>query len=282
MTDSLTLAEAVPLGTVYLQRLLDEAGVRSLVIKGPAFVALGVRAERRSNDIDMIVHPDDRASATEALASVGWAIISHWFPPALDDVIYSTTFHHPHYPVTLDLHHRFTGMLAPPAVTFEVMWTRRGVVELAHHPVETVCREHAVVVEALNSMKMIEPQRWRAAVERVATLADEGDLLAILSAVEELGARHTASPLITALGGPAPTGPTPAGYDHWVRRGARNSGRGLVVDIIRRAPQHIPRVVWEQLTLDPTVARFWADTHRVVYRSRWQILWLRMRRAARR
>ena len=32
----LTLAEAVPLGTVLLQRLLDDAGIRSLAIKGPA------------------------------------------------------------------------------------------------------------------------------------------------------------------------------------------------------------------------------------------------------
>lgn len=282
MTDTLTVAEAVPLGTVYLQRLLGSAGVRSLVIKGPAFVALGVRAERRSNDIDLIIHPGDRTRATEVLAGAGWSIISHWFPHALDDVIYSTTFHHAHYPVTLDLHHRFTGLLTAPDVAFEAAWAKRTEVELAHAPVTTMSRPHAQVIESLNATKMVEPQRWSASVERVAGLVDEGELPALVRAAEELGARHTAAPLISAVGGPEPQGPPPAGYDHWVRRGARNSGKELVVDMVRRAPQHVPKVIWQQLTLDPAVARFWAATHRVPYRSRHQILWHRVRRALRR
>lgn len=282
MTDALTIAEAVPLGTVYLQRLLADTGVRSLVIKGPAFAVLGVRGERRSNDIDMIIHPNDRTAATETLARAGWSIISHWFPPALDDVIYSTTFRHSRYPVTLDLHHRFSGILAAPALAFEAMWTKRTRVEIAHHPVSTLCRDHALVVEALNSMKMTQPQQWQTSVARVARRATEDDLAAVVAAAHELGARHTASPLIAALGGPAPRSPAPTGYDQWVRRGARNSGKDLIVDIIRRAPQHTPRVLWEQLTLDPEVARFWAETHRVSYRSHWQILWLRILRTVRR
>ena len=65
------LAEAVPLGTVLLQRLLDDAGIRSLVIKGPAFVELGVRRPRQSNDIDLLVAPGDRKAATELLTAAG-------------------------------------------------------------------------------------------------------------------------------------------------------------------------------------------------------------------
>lgn len=281
MSEPLTLAEAVPLGTVHLQRLLADAGVRSLVIKGPAFVELGVRAARQSHDIDLLIHPDDRVRANEALAAARWSTISHWFPPALDDIIYSTTLHHALFPVTLDLHHRFSGLLADPALVFERMWQRRTRVRIANHLVDTLGREQAIVVEALNATKLVAQDKRQASVARVASQVDAEDLPAVVSAAEEVGARHTAGELIAALGGPEPSGPPPDGYDSWVRRGARNSGKDLVLDILRRAPHHVPRVVWQQLTLDPKVARFWASTHGVPYRSPQQILWIRIRRALR-
>ena len=132
--DSLELVEAVPLGTVHLQRILERAGVRSLVVKGPAFAELGVRTRRRSNDIDLLIHQDDRTAASEALSDAGWSIISHWFPPALDDIIYSTTFHHPLFPSTLDLHHRFSGLLAG-AEAFDALWEWRTQVVLAQQAI---------------------------------------------------------------------------------------------------------------------------------------------------
>lgn len=277
--EPLTLAEAVPLGTVHLQRLLAAAGARSLVIKGPAFVELGVRKPRTSNDIDMLVHQDDRGMATEALADAGWSIISHWFPPALDDIIYSTTFRHPLFPATLDLHHRFSGLLAG-AAAFDALWEHRSEVTIARERVTTVGREHALVIEALNATKLLPDERRAATAERVVAAADAFEPSAVEAAAEAVGARHTASPLIRALGGEAPTGEPPAAYTQWLRRGARNSGLDLVKDLIIHAPTHIPRVVWQQLTLDPDIARFWAHAHGVTYRSRWQILWLRVRRMA--
>lgn len=276
----LTLAEAVPLGTVLLQRLLDDAGIRSLVIKGPAFVELGVRKPKHSNDIDLLVAPEDRTASTEALARAGWSIISHWFPPALDDVIYSTTFRHPQFPSTLDLHHHFSGFFAGDA--FEALWRSRSCVAVAHHDVVTVGREHALIIEGLNAIKLLEDGSRAEAAGRVAAVVTDVDVEAVAEAAESVGARHTAAPLIAALGGGSPSGPRPSGYEQWVQRGARNSGRDLVIDILRRAPGQAPRVVWEQLTLDPYVARFWAHTHGVSYRSPQQILWLRVRRAVQR
>lgn len=281
MTEPLTLSEAVPLGTVHVQRLLEGAGVRSLVIKGPAFVELGVRRPRTSNDIDMLVHQDDRARATEALTDAGWSIISHWFPPALDDIIYSTTLRHPLFPVTLDLHHRFSGLLAG-AAAFDALWEKRTQVTLAQQLVTTVGREHALIIEALNATKLLEEERRADTAARVVSAAEEFEASVVSAAAESVGARHTASPLITALGGDVPAEEAPHGYREWTIRGGRNSSRDLVIDLLRRAPGHIPRVVWQQLTLDPDIARFWAHTHGVTYRNRWQILWLRARRLVRR
>lgn len=275
--DELTLAEAVPLATVLLQRLLADAGVRSLAIKGPGFVELGVRTPKHSNDIDLLVHPDDRTAASEALAQAGWSIISHWFPPALDDIIYSTTFRHPQFPSTLDLHHHFSGFFAGDA--FDALWRSRTCVAVAHHDVVTVGREHALIIEGLNAIKMLEEGSRAEAADRVVRAVTDVDVDAVAAAAESVGARHTAAPLITVLGGGSPSGPPPPGYDQWVRRGARNSGRDLISDILRRAPGQAPRVVWEQLTLDPDVARFWAQTHGVPYRSPQQVLWVRVRRA---
>lgn len=280
--EPLTVAEAVPLGTVHLQRLLDAVGVRSLVIKGPAFVELGVRKPRTSNDIDLLIHQDDRTTATEAFADAGWSIISHWFPPALDDVIYSTTFRHPLFPVTLDLHHRFSGLFAG-AAAFDALWEQRTQVALAREDVTTVGREHALVIEALNATKLLPQERRADTAKRVVVSAGAGFQAAeVAAAAEAVGARHTASPLIVALGGPAPTSEPPAGYQAWVSRGARNRGIDLIAGLVLRAPTHIPRVAWQQLTLDPDIARFWAHAHGVAYRHRWQILWLRVRRLAKR
>ena len=227
----LTLAEAVPLGTVLLQRLLDDAGIRSLVIKGPAFVELGVRRPKHSNDIDLLVAPEDRTAASEALAQAGWSIISHWFPPALDDIIYSTTFRHPQFPSTLDLHHHFSGFFAGDA--FEALWRSRTCVAVAHHDVVTVGREHALIIEGLNAIKMLEEGSRAEAADRVVRAVTDVDVDAVAAAAESVGARHTAAPLITVLGGGSPSGPPPPGYDQWVRRGARNSGRDLISDILR-------------------------------------------------
>ena len=196
-----------------------------------------MRRPRQSNDIDLLVAPGDREAATEALAAAGWSIISHWFPPALDDVIYSTTFRHAQFPSTLDLHHHFSGFFADDA--FDALWRSRSCVAVAHHDVVTVGREHALVIEGLNAFKMLEDGSRAEAADRVVGVVADVDVDAVAEAAESVGARHTAAPLITALGGGSPSGPPPPGYEQWVQRGARNSGRDLVLDILRLSLIHI-------------------------------------------
>lgn len=275
----LTLAEAVPLGTVLLQRLLDDAGIRSLVIKGPAFVELGVRRPKHSNDIDLLIAPGDRATATEVLTGAGWSIISHWFPPALDDIIYSTTFRHPQFPSTLDLHHHFSGLLREGV--FDRLWTARTEAWVGHQLVSTVSREHALIIEVLNCTKYLVPRERPAAATRVVESAVRLDVAEIEREAEMLGARHTASPLIEAMGGEPAVGPPPDGYRRWVEQPFENRGRQLAKDLLLRAPQHVPRVVWQQLALDPHMAQLWARAHGVTYVSPLQVLMLRLRIIAR-
>lgn len=275
-TTPLTLAEAVPLGTVYLQRLLESAGVRSLVIKGPAFAELGVRRPKQSNDIDLLIHPQDREGMTSALVGAGWTSISHWFPPALDDVVYSTTFSHPQFPASVDVHHYYSGVFAR-AGGFAVMWERRAEVLIANSRVATLCREHALVFEALNKFKSVRPEAWPQIAKDVVASAQPIEPTLVRSAAEELGAAESASALLDELGSPSDLRVPSRSYERWARECGQFRSRLYFARIVIRSPQSIPRVLWEQVTLREDLARFWAEAHGVQYRSRGQVLGLRVR-----
>ncbi|MGN7246439.1 nucleotidyltransferase family protein [Janibacter anophelis] len=245
MSEPLTLAEAVPLGTVHLQRLLTCAGIRSLVIKGPAFVELGVRKPRQSNDIDLLVAPEDRDAAVQALTSAGWSRQSAWYPRTLDDVTYSITFSHDLFPVTVDLHHRFAGLLSESA--FEELWGRRAVVEIAEVETHAPSRVDAFVIEALNAMKAKVPSEWAAAANRVVANSSPVEAEAVIWVAESLGARETAAPVIEVLGGPQLSQPRSPEYSRWARESGSNRPRLLLSYLLRRAPWAFPRVIWDRV-----------------------------------
>lgn len=271
----LTLAEAVPLGTVLLQRLLDDAGIRSLVIKGPAFVELGVRRPKHSNDIDLLIHPDDRERVAGLLEVARWQSISHWFPPALDDVIYSVTYAHPSFPASVDVHHYYSGVFAR-ADAFESMWAQRVSVDMAHAQVVTMPSAHALIFEALNKFKAVGVDQWDATARAVVDAAQWRDLEHVRRAAEELGATESASALIAALGGPRAAHTSPE-FRRWAKEAGRFRSRIYFWRIVTRSPQSIPIVLWQQINLPEKHARWWAEAHGVPYRSRRQVLWLRLR-----
>lgn len=246
MSEPLTLAEAVPLGTVHLQRLLAAAGIRSLVIKGPAFVELGVRKARQSNDIDLLVAPGDRDVAIRAVVAGGWSGLSPWYPRTLDDVTYSMTFCHPQFPVTVDLHHHFAGLLSPDA--FDVLWRRRGTVDIAHREVQVPHRTDAFVIEALNALKSRLPGQWASVAERVIEHAGDVSADDVVGAAQSLGAMETASPVIEALGDPVSLARPSAAYVRWANEAGHERPRVLLVHLLRRAPWAIPCVVWSRVT----------------------------------
>lgn len=200
--EDLTLAEAVPLGTVLLQRLLADAGVRSFAIKGPAFVELGVRAPKESHDVDLFIHPADRAAAAACLTGAGWFVLGYDLPPEIDDIIYSTTYGHDMLPCTVDVHHVYPGLLADPGLVFEALWSERTSVPLAGAQVMAPAAEHALIIEALHRLRSAEEQQWGDAAERVvAGLRRPFDPLTVVAAADEVGARWSVAPVVSALGG---------------------------------------------------------------------------------
>lgn len=267
MSEPLTLAEAVPLGTVYLQRLLAAAGIRSLAIKGPAFVELGVRKPRQSNDIDLLIHPEDRRKAHDRLRMAGWSNVSAWLPKQLDDVIHSTTWRHPTFPATADLHHGFAGLLCGSS-GFEIIWETRSVVSVAHSDVVTASAEQALVIEALNRFKAHSSKSWAHVANGVASAAMPFDVSAVEEATIALGAEHTAAPLIEALGGQAPSTAPRRGYDVWIKDAGRSSRGVIWRRLMARSPWHAPRVLFGTLLPGEGPARHWSDLHARPYRGR--------------
>ncbi|WP_445667077.1 nucleotidyltransferase family protein [Janibacter sp. FSL W8-0316] len=275
MSEPLTLAEAVPLGTVHLQRLLADAGVRSLVIKGPAFVELGVRQPKQSNDIDLLIQPRDRASAASRLRTAGWRQVSSWLPSELDDVVHSSTWRHRTFPVTLDLHHGFSGLLRRNEA-FQSMWASRVSIELGHVGVDAPCAEHALVIESLNRLKAAAPNDWPQIARRTVDSAPGFDVHSVARAAQALGAEHTVAPLVAVMGGHPPRSAPPSGYEEWIADAGRPSRRVIWQRLIQRAPLHAPTVLWSTLFPHEAGARHWADLHGWPYRGRVMTLWQRV------
>ncbi len=282
--DDLTLAEAVPLATVLLQRLLADAGVRSLAIKGPSFAALGIRAPKQSHDVDLLIRPGERRLATETLTASGWFVLGYDLPPEVDDIIYSTTFGHERLPSTVDVHHRYPGLLLDPDAAFEALWGQRQEVRLAGQTVVAPSAAHALIVEALHRLRSTREVGWGVVADQVASGVSRGVLTAdqVVAAAEMVGARWTAAPLIEALGGRSTVGPPDRGFDEWRRRCGPHRGGAIILGAVaRRAPWRLSQVVWGQLHVSEPMARFWAEAHGVRYRHRAQILLLRVLRLVR-
>lgn len=270
MSDTLELVEAVPLAVVVVCRLLCRSGVRVLAVKGPAFFALGTRGARESHDVDVIVHPDDRNQAEAALRDAGWQRVSYWFPPEVDDLVYSTTLVHPTFPSPVDVHHSFPGLFAPPVEAFDRLWGRRTQVEVAHQSVPAPCLADAFVLETVNRLGDADKEQWPAVSEEIAERARRCGLGAreVASAADALGAGHSAAHVVTALGGSAPTGQPPDAFLRWQGRSGRPPGPALALAIVRRAPLSLPRVVWTQLRVSEASARLWATSVGMPYRGR--------------
>lgn len=271
----LTLAEAVPLGTVMIQRLLDDAGIRSLAIKGPAFVALGVRPFRQSSDIDLILHPMDRRAASEVLVAAGWERITPTFPDDLNAVVFSSTWKHPVFPSTIDVHHAFSGVL-DGARGFEAMWRSRTSVKVAHQHVRVPSTEQALILEALNVIKGSRPGGWDDAVGGLSWAAHVR-LKEVQIAADAMGVGRTANTLIRALGGPGVVGPAPRDYRAWAASTGRSFNHRVVMYALTRRPSRLPWVLGKLLILDDESGARWAATRGVDYRNNAQIVAVRLR-----
>ncbi|GAA3203568.1 hypothetical protein [Microbacterium terregens] len=246
----LRLDEAVDLGHAWMQALADVRGIRVLFIKGPALHRHGLRDERVSADVDLLVEPVRFAEFCQAVLEVGWTtrpgnFISH------RTTLHSETFLREGWPCDLDVHGFFPGFLAPPADVFDALWARRVRMEFAHVECDVPDRVGGALILALHSLRGASIQARHAdeleQLTRVVLTEDERIQVADLALAT--GCAATLASVLPRLGVPveAPVAELASrGLREWRERVDSGShGAYFWMLALRRAPWwEKPAVLW--------------------------------------
>lgn len=134
--DRVTAGEGALLLHALCWRVAHDNGLRVLAIKGPAVAMQGLRAPRRSGDVDVLVHPEDLDAFVDALVSLGWHKAPTITAPRIMPA-HALNLLNERWPLGIDVHHFFPGYLDDAAAVFEELWRRRVSVEMAGVPVLT-------------------------------------------------------------------------------------------------------------------------------------------------
>ncbi|MFG6492084.1 nucleotidyltransferase family protein [Microbacterium sp. P03] len=225
-TVDLRLAEAIELGCALVQELADVRGIRVLFIKGPTLHLQGLRAERPSADVDVLVDPAGVDELVAALTDRGW----HRRPSTFLDArrpTHSITLVHDAWPCDLDVHTHYPGFLADPSAVFDTLWQRRAPVAFAHRACAVPDRVGNALILGLHSLRG-NPSHARPADEldqlAAASFTDDERLEAAALA-RATGSVVTLAPVLTRMGVTAVPSPSEAvapGVTEW--RGRLEAG----------------------------------------------------------
>jgi hypothetical protein len=205
-TTTLHQQEAVLLAHALVARLADDAGARVLFIKGPTAVALGVRPDRPSTDVDALADRTGFVALCTALEGCGWQRrnagtgLRHAADLAFE---HSAHFIHPEWPCDLDVHFSFPGFLAPEAEVFESLWAARTTVEIAGRQVSSPSVPGQALVVALHALR--DPDKGTSQ-EDLATLGaavptwPPDTLTQLADLAVATGASDSASPFLEEVG----------------------------------------------------------------------------------
>lgn len=178
---SFDLGESRSLITALVFRFAARHGLRGLALKGIGLDYHGLRATHIPGDLDVLVEADRTPALEEGLSLAGW---SGRVRANLDSrrSRYSITMLNPGWPVDIDLHHEFPGLLAGPERAFEVLWEHREQMMVAGFPCWIPDRASSIVIWALHSLRGTHTQPRHA--EELAQLVN--DVLPKLSEAERL------------------------------------------------------------------------------------------------
>ena len=215
---------AAAVGTVF-----ERAGIDYLVIKGAVADIRGVRREKVSADLDVLVRPADIDRAGAALRGWGWE-----GAPAMagtEEVAgHAFTFIHPRWPLAVDLHRRFPGFTEGADRAFATLWDGRTPIVVAGALCDAPAKAGTLVIEGLNSLRSAVSEPGRASeldhLRSVIAGLPGGERDELVSLADRAGAAFALHPLLSADG--AASGRPPANTDEleWVLRG---EGGGTLV-----------------------------------------------------
>src|SRR5512139_1177657 len=205
METSVRTDEAVFLLHALVERVAEDAGIRVLFIKGPILAMQGLRPERPSVDVDVLVDPARFEEMQERLRGYGWRID---VPSTGAHVMtfHSKAYRHDNWPCEIDVHDRFPGFFADPQEVFEQLWARHTTATIAGREVPCPDVLGNAAIAALHALRDPTYERSRRDLAYMAgalgeTLDDAGlhDLAELAAAT---GAADTMRPFLDELGAP--------------------------------------------------------------------------------
>ncbi|GHD04417.1 nucleotidyltransferase family protein [Zhihengliuella salsuginis] len=147
----LRLREAIQLSAALVFDLAERRGLRAVILKGPPATELGVRSERPSSDIDLLVDRDDIAPLIDGLEDLGWLE-----RPTTHDgehPLHSVTLYHPNWPADIDIHHSYPGCEVGQLAAFDALWARRRPTVMGERTVLGLDVTATVLVQALHALR---------------------------------------------------------------------------------------------------------------------------------
>ncbi|MFE5407284.1 nucleotidyltransferase family protein [Microbacterium sp. NPDC056569] len=197
----LRLDEADELAAAWVCALAERRGIRALLIKGPALHLHGLREERVSADVDVLVEPARFDELCAAIAECGWTKRPGLLISELTTV-HSTTFLRDGWPCDLDVHSFYPGFLAGPTLVFEALWRHRFPLSLAHRDCLALDKTAGALVLALHSLRgaTIQPRHVQELEQLVSTPFTDDERADIAALARETGCVATLDSVLPRLG----------------------------------------------------------------------------------
>ncbi len=247
--------EAGPLVHALVARAAADLGIRVLAIKGPVVAMQGLRAERTSADVDVLVHPRDLGPFVDGMVALGWRQSAVGASAPVIMPKHAVNLLNDLWPVGIDVHHYFPGFLADAGEVFDALWDRHDVVALAGAPVPACDRVGQIAVVALHLLREAPDGDSAALADlaaRARSLLSANDVAALVDLAHRTDATATLRPFLVSLGVPSEDlGPAAdAGAAALWERRARAAGSAPWLLLLMRTPKRRwPRTLWHAVML---------------------------------
>lgn len=150
--EDLSVREAWEVSAALASHMAEKANLPALVIKGASLESHGLRGPYSSSDLDLLCRPSDVQTLTESLLAAGWQLRPAW---SVGDLAprHSVALIHQGWPIDVDLHSQFPGLLTGPTAAFEALWASRVRIVAAGGPIWVPDRSSSIVIWALHSLR---------------------------------------------------------------------------------------------------------------------------------
>ncbi|WP_353114301.1 nucleotidyltransferase family protein [Microbacterium sp.] len=214
----LGLREGGHLAHALVAHVAEQAGIRTLAIKGPVADHYGLREPRVSADADVLVEPARFSELCQLLMENSWHPRHERSVPTLMDQ-HSVTLICDRWPNDIDVHEYFPGFFGDRGRTFDRLWSTRRTLPLAHVDVPVPSRAGAAVIGALHSLRYTRSLRHNDELERITRIVsdefDDEQREDFVQIVQVGGAQWVMRDVLAAIGVEAETDATARQRQLW-------------------------------------------------------------------